>query len=163
MTERQSALVVLGDTRTARRLLRHAGERAKASGLCLVLLSVMPSEEFQARDWARLRIPELDVRYTVEAAEDEGERHGERLAREVLDGLGVEYVVDARVGRKASIVLDVADEYDCSEVYLSGRHNGPWGHTTFDRVMEEVVDRFDGPVTVMVEPDEDDERETETS
>jgi nucleotide-binding universal stress UspA family protein len=154
MTDRRRALVVLGHTGTGRRLLRHAGEHAQGCGVELVLLSVMPSAEFQARDWARLRIPQLDTPYTVEVAEDEGERHGRRLARETLDGLDVDYVVDARVGRAASLILDVAAEYDCAELFLSGRRNGPWEHTTFDRVMEEVIDRFDGPVTVLMEPEE---------
>jgi nucleotide-binding universal stress UspA family protein len=154
MAERRRALVVLGHTGTARRLLRHAGEHAAGCGVELVLLSVMPSEEFQARDWARLRIPRLDMPYTVEAAEEEGERHGRRLAKEVLGDLDVDYEVDARVGRKASLILGVAEEHGCSEVFLSGRRNGPWDHTTFDRVMEEVIDRFDGPVTVVIEPGE---------
>jgi nucleotide-binding universal stress UspA family protein len=91
--------------------------------------------------------------YTVEAAEEEGERHARKLAREVLADLDVDYEVDSRVGREASIVLDVAAERDCSEVFLVGHRSGPWGHTTFDRVMEEVVDRFDGPVTVMMGED----------
>jgi len=154
MAERRRALVVLGHTGTARRLLRHAGEHAAGCEVELVLLSVMPSEEFQARDWARLRIPQLEMPYTVEAAEEEGERHGRRLAREVLGDLDVDYEVDARVGRKASLILDVADEHRCSEVFLAGHRSGPWDHTTFDRVMEEVIDRFDGPVTVVIEPDD---------
>ncbi len=150
MTERRRALVVLGYTGTARRLLRHAGEHAAGCDLDLVLLTVMPSAEFQARDLARLRIPHLDMPYTVEAAQDEGARHARQLAREVFADLDVDYEVDSRVGREASTVLDVAAERDCSEVFLVGHRNGPWGHTTFDRVMEEVIDRFDGPVTVMM-------------
>ena len=142
--------MVLDYTGTARRLLRHAGEHAAGCDLDLVLLTVMPSAEFQARDWSRLRIPHLDMPYTVEAAQDEGARHARKLAREVLADLGVDYEVDSRVGGEANIVLDVAAERDCSEVFLVGHRSGPWGHTTFDRVMEEVVDRFDGPVTVMM-------------
>lgn len=153
MTDRRRALVVLGYTETARRLLRHAGEHAEGCGLDLILLAVMPSAEFQARDWARLRIPELDMPYTVEAAQEEGERHGRHLAREVLTDLDVDYEVDSRVGRKASLILDVAEEHGCSEVFLAGHRNGPWGGTTFDRVMEEVVERFDGPVTVVMDPE----------
>lgn len=157
MTERRSALVLVGYTETARRLLRHAGEHAAGCDLDLVLLTVMPSAEFQARDWARLRIPHLDMPYTVEAAEEEGERHAKRLAREMLADLGVDYEVESRVGRTASLVLDVAAEHDGSEVFVTGHRNGPWGHTTFDRVMEEVIDRFDGPVTVMMGPELEEE------
>ncbi|MEF8790862.1 MAG: universal stress protein [Haloarculaceae archaeon] len=150
MVERRSALVLVGYTEPARRLLRHAGEHARGCGLDLVLLSVMPSREYQARDLSRLQIPHLDLPYTVEAAQDEGARHARRLAREVLGDLDVDYEIESRVGREASLVLDVAAEHGCSELFLVGHRNGPWEQTTFDRVMEEVIDRFDGPVTVVM-------------
>ena len=62
----------------------------------------------------------------------------------------VDYEIESRVGREASLVLDVAAEHGCSELFLVGHRNGPWEQTTFDRVMEEVIDRFDGPVTVVM-------------
>lgn len=158
MADRRSALVLVGCADPARRLRRHAGEHARGCDLDLVSLSVVPSREYQARDLARLRIPHLDMPCTVEAARDEGARHARRLARDALGDLDVDDGIESRVGRKASPVLDVAAEHGCSELFLVGHRDGPWEQTTFERVMEEVSDRFDGPVTVVVgeelEPDE---------
>lgn len=147
------ALVVVGYTDPARRLLRHAGEHAAGCDLELVLLSIMPTREFQERDSARLAIPKLELPYTVEAAQDEGERHTRRLAREVLDGLDVIWTVDSRVGRTASLILDAADDHGCSEIHLVGHRNGLWQQTPFDDVLVEVVTGFDGPVTVLMGED----------
>lgn len=152
MSTARRALVVLGYSETARRLLRHAGEHAQGCGVDLVVLTVMPTEEFQDRDWARLRIPRLDTPYTVGAAEEEGARHARRLVREVLGDLELDYEIESRVGRTASLILDVAAEHDCSELFLAGRRGGPWADTTFDRVVTEVVETFDGPVTVLMGP-----------
>lgn len=155
MTDRNRALVVVGFTDMARRLLRHAGNHAQGCDVELVLLAVMPDEEFQERDRTRLAIPELDMPYTVGAAEEEGQRHAKKLAREVLSGLDVSYEVESRVGRRAGLVVDRAVALECTEIFLAGYRNGPWAHSTFDRVMTEVVTDFDGPVTVMMNPEPD--------
>ena len=153
MTETERALVVVGFTEMARRLLRHAGEHGQGCGVELVLLAIMPDKEFQDRDQARLTIPHLDMPYTVGAAEEEGERHAKQLAREVISDLDVSYDVESHVGRQASLVLDRAAERDCTEIFMAGYRNGRWQNATFDRVMTEVVTEFDGPVTVMMSPD----------
>lgn len=153
MADTERGLVVLGFSETSRRLLRHAGRHAHGCDVELVLLTVMPTKEFQDRDRARLAIPKLDIPYTVGAAEEEGLRHAKRLTREVLSDLDVSYEVESRVGRKASLVVDVAAEHGCTEIFLAGHRNGRWQAATFDSVMTEVVTAFDGPVTVLMGPD----------
>jgi nucleotide-binding universal stress UspA family protein len=155
MANTERALVVVGFTDMARRILRHAGEHAQGCNVELVLLAIMPDKEFQDRDRMRLAIPKLDMPYTVGAAEDEGERHAKQLASEVFSDLDVSYDVESRVGRQASLVLDRAAARDCSEIFMAGYRNGPWHNSTFDRVMTEVATEFDGPVTVIINPDPD--------
>lgn len=152
MTDHDRELVVLGHTNADRRLLRAAGQSALGRDAELILLTIMPSKEFEERDRARLAIPHLDLPYSVGAAEEEGKRHANELAAETLGDLDVSYEAVSAVGREASIILDTAAEYGCSQIFLAGHRNNPWQHTTFDKVMTEIITKFDGPVTVMVEP-----------
>lgn len=157
MTETERALVVVGFTETGRRLLRHAGEHASGCDVELVLLSVMPTAEFQDRDRARLGIDFRGEAFTVGTAEAEGVHQATALVRELFADLDVSYEVEGRVGRKATLILDQAAAHECTEVFLAGHRNSRWNTSTFDRVMTEVVTGFDGPVTVMMGPELDEE------
>lgn len=153
MPEHDRALVVIGFTEPDRRLLRHAGRQAQGCDMELVLLTIMPNKEFQERDQARLAIPRLEMPYTVGAAQDEGRQHARRLARDILASFDISYEIESRIGRKASLILDRAVANRCSQVFLAGHRNSPWQNDTFDQVMTEVVTEFDGPVTVIVDPE----------
>ncbi|UTF54736.1 universal stress protein [Natronosalvus rutilus] len=155
MIDHNRALVVLGFSETSRRLLEYAGRHAQECDVELILLTIMPTSEFQERDRARLAIPHVEKSYTVGEAEEEGVRHAKRLAREALEGFDVSYEIESHVGRQASLVLERARDRDCSTIFMAGHRNGPWQNTTFDNVMAEVVSAFEGPVTVMMGPERD--------
>jgi nucleotide-binding universal stress UspA family protein len=149
------ALVVVTPGNRGRRLLREAGEYAEGTDTELVLLTVVPEEEFEEKRRAVAGIGSSDAVYTLEQAEDSAEREATAVADDALAGLDVPYHAVGTIGREADAILDVADSEDAEHVFLGSRRRSPAGKALFGDVAQTVLLEFDGPVTLLMGEDVD--------
>lgn len=150
----QRGLVLIGESETARALLREAGEIAAALGVELVALSTITREEYE-HDLAALdAIEHLEhVDFEEESGPDLARELGEDLVGEVLAGLDVEVsvvgrLVDEGIGR---VVVETAERHDCDHVFLVGHSRSRAADALFGDAARYVVHHFDGSVTVRTE------------
>jgi nucleotide-binding universal stress UspA family protein len=149
------ALVVVTPGNRGRRLLREAGAYAEGTDTELVLLTVVPEEEFEEKRRAVAGIGSSDAVYTLEQAEDSAEREATAVADDALAGLDVPYHAVGTIGREADAILDVADSEGAEHVFLGSRRRSPAGKALFGDVAQTVLLEFDGPVTLLMGEDVD--------
>ncbi|SFR60604.1 Nucleotide-binding universal stress protein, UspA family [Halogeometricum rufum] len=149
------ALVVVTPGNRGRRLLREAGAYAEGTDTELVLLTVVPEEEFEEKRRAVAEIGSSDAVYTLEQAEESAEREATTVADDALAGLDVSYHAVGTIGREADAILDVADSEDAEHVFLGSRRRSPAGKALFGDVAQTVLLEFDGPVTLLMGEDVD--------
>jgi nucleotide-binding universal stress UspA family protein len=149
------ALVVVTPGNRGRRLLREAGEYAEGTDTELVLLTVVPEEEFEEKRRAVAGIGSSDAVYTLEQAEESAEREATAVADDALAGLDVSYHTVGTIGREADAILDVADSEGAEHVFLGSRRRSPAGKALFGDVAQTVLLEFDGPVTLLMGEDVD--------
>lgn len=147
------ALVVVTPGERGRRLLREAGQYAAATDAELVLLTVIPEQEFEEKRRAVASIGSSDAVYTLEQAEESAERGAMALADEELAGVDVSCRPVGTIGREAAAILDVAREEGVDHVFLGGRKRSPTGKALFGDVAQTVLLNFGGPVTVVMGED----------
>lgn len=145
------ALVVVDASEGAKRLIREAGELATGVGAKLTLLHVTSEEEYNEKVSAMQQIPEADVSYNLEAAEEGGRQFVRDIAREVLEGMDVEYDAVAEVGDIVDEVLDEAEDRGCDHIFVAGRKRSPAGKALFGDTAQAIILDFDGAVTILTE------------
>ncbi|AFK20033.2 universal stress protein [Haloferax mediterranei ATCC 33500] len=146
----QRALVVVSPNERSNRILREAGELAAGSGAELVVLTVLPDEEFERTRSALADVGSSDVVYGIDQATESATRKAKRLAREALDDLDVDYRVVADIGPEVDSVLETAEAESCDHLFVSGRRRSPTGKLLSRDVTQTVMLNFDGPVTVLL-------------
>jgi nucleotide-binding universal stress UspA family protein len=123
---------------------------ARAYGVTLHVLHVVPEEEFEAHlDEIQSLDREADYSLTQE------ENSARRLARDLVEGSLDDWDPDTvepmgRVGDPTEEVLAAADELDARHVVVGGRRRSPVGKALFGSTTQEVLLESDRPViTVM--------------
>ena len=148
------ALAVVSATDTSKRLVREAGELAAGVGAELVLLRVVPEDDYEGTRDAVETIREIDNTYTLEQATAEARQSAAELGREVLSDVDVEYEALGTVGRESERILAVAADQGCDHVFVIGRRRSPAGKAVFGDIAQSVILNFDGAVTVMLDGEE---------
>lgn len=141
-------------------VVRAAGQFVARAGGRLTVLNVMPTGAFADRQRAREQLPGFG-RFSRAQAETERRSSGEYVATEALGGLGVEYDCIGRIGREADRILAEAADRDCRRVFLSDRRRSSLGAMRASRVVDELLDSFDGQVTVVESADTTEPRQSE--
>lgn len=147
------ALAVVGETAASERLLAEAGELAAGVDADLVVLAVTPEGDYGDTRESRSRAGGQP--YSVDQAAEDARQRAESLARQVLDGIDVEYEAVGSVGSVADRILGTADERDCDHVFVVGRRRSPTGKAIFGDVAQSVILNFDGAVTVLMDDGDD--------
>lgn len=149
------ALVVVSASDTSKRLVREAGELAAGVDAELVLLRVIPEEEYESRRDAVENIADIDNTYTLDQATEEARQSAADIARDVLGDIDVTYESLGTIGRETARILDSAEENDCDHIFVIGRKRTPTGKAIFGDIAQSVILNFDGPVTVMLDTAEE--------
>lgn len=147
----EHALVVVDASEGTKHLIREAGELAKGVDAKLTLLHVTAEEEYNEKVSAMQRIPEADVSYNLEAAEEGGRQFVRDIAREVLEGMAVDYEAVAEVGDVVEEVLDEADKRGCDHIFVAGRKRSPAGKALFGDTAQAIILDFEGAVTILTD------------
>jgi hypothetical protein len=82
------------------------------------------------------------------------------MAREAFDGLDVDYRVVADIGPEADSALETAQWEGCDHLFISGRQRSPAGKLLSRDATQSLMLRFDGPVTVLLGDEDENEDNT---
>ncbi|ELZ90126.1 universal stress protein [Haloferax sulfurifontis] len=146
----ERALVVVSPEERSHRILREAGELAAGSGAELVVLTVLPDEEFERTRSALASVGSPDVVYGIDQAIESATRRAKRVAREAFDGLDLDYRIVADIGPEADTILETARWEGCDHLFIAGRRRSPAGKLISRDMTQSVMLNFDGPVTVLL-------------
>jgi nucleotide-binding universal stress UspA family protein len=150
----ERALAVVTQDERSKRVVREAGELAGGVGAELVLLTVLPKEEYEEKRHAMEQAAGSEVVYTLSQAEQSARQTARSVASEVLDGVDVDHEVLGAVGREADTILEVADNQGCDHLFIAGRRRSPTGKALFGDLTQQVLLTFEGPVTVLLGDEE---------
>lgn len=145
------ALVVVDASDGAKRLVREAGELAAGVDAELTLLHVTKEEEYADKASAMASIPDANVSYTKDRAEEGGRQFVRDIARETLKDIAVQYEAVGEVGDRVDKTLSVAETRGCDHVFVAGQKRSPAGKALFGDVAQTVILEFDGAVTIIAE------------
>lgn len=151
----QRALVAVRPTKLSERLVREAGELAAGVDAEIILMSTIPTQDYEKQRRALAEIRELDSGHSIEQAEEALERATGRLARKTFTDLDVSYELVGKVGREVRGILAEAKERDCDHIFLTGRRRSPTGKAVFGDATQSVLLNFDGPATVLLGPEDE--------
>jgi nucleotide-binding universal stress UspA family protein len=140
--------VVRQDSPATPELLREAGTFAAGVDAELLVLHVMPEEEYEERMSSRMETGSGGGAFSIDEAEREATFIAKEAARDALGDVDVEYELKGVVGRIGQDVIEIADEEDCDHLFVSGRRRSPSGKAFFGDVTQRLLLNFDGMVTV---------------
>lgn len=144
------ALVVVDASDGAKRLVREAGDLAKGVDAELTLLHVTDEDEYNDKTAAMASIPEANVSYSHEQAEEGGRQFVRDVAREALPE-DIDFNAVGDVGERVDAILHQAERLGCDHIFIAGRQRSPTGKALFGDVAQSVILDFDGAVTIVTE------------
>lgn len=145
--------VVRRDSAATPELIREAGELAEGVGAGLLLLHVMPEDEYDERMRSRRETGSGGGTFSMDEAEREATHIAKEAGRSTLKDLDVDYEAIGIVGRLEQDVIEVAERENCDHVFISGRRRSPSGKAIFGDVTQRILLNFDGMVTVSLQDD----------
>ena len=149
----QRPMAVVTEDEASRRVVREAGELAAGLGVELVLLTVVPEEEYDRKREA-MEDAGSTTPYTLSQAEQNARRTARSVAEDVLDDVDVEYEVLGAVGRQADMIMEVAREESVDHLFIAGRRRSPTQKALFGDLTQRILLNFDGTVTVLLSDEE---------
>lgn len=146
----ERALAVVTQDERSKQVVREAGELAAGVGAKLVLLTVIPQDEYERKKDAMDSVGSSDVIYTLSQAEQSARQTARSVADEVLEDLDVDYEVLGAVGRETDTILTVAQEEAVDHIFIAGRRRSPTQKAVFGDLTQRVLLNFTGTVTVLL-------------
>lgn len=140
---------------------------AEAYGDDLVVLHVMPEDEFESiqqvvnqaeRSWAEGFVPYFEGSdppeggYYLDRATEDAADMAEDVAQATLDGqLNVE--AEGRVGDPVTEIINVAQDLDARYIVIGGRKRTPAGKALFGSATQSLLLNADRPVVTVMSED----------
>jgi len=147
-----TVLAAIGEREGSDEIVSHAYELSTAYGEPLVVLHVVPEEDFQEHKASIEGIDEFqDISFT------QGEESAARFAGLVIDRAVADVDHDmvetrGRVGDPADMLLAEAESIDPSYIVIGRKHRSPVGKAVFGSTTQEILLNATHPVvTVMLE------------
>lgn len=129
-------------------LVREAGEFAAGVDAELVLLHVMPEDEYDERMSSRLETGSGGGTFSIDEAEREATHIAKEAGRRVVEEHDVDVEYRGVVGRLEQDAIEIAEDEGCDHMFISGRRRSPSGKAFFGDVTQRILLNFDGLVTV---------------
>jgi nucleotide-binding universal stress UspA family protein len=140
--------VVRMDTGASEALVEEAVELCEGVDAELVLLHVMPEDEYEDRMATRLETGSGGGTFSIDEAEREATHIAKEAGRRVVEAHDVDVEYRGVVGRLERDAIEIAEEEGCDHVFISGRRRSPSGKAFFGDVTQRILLNFDGLVTV---------------
>lgn len=147
-----SILAAIGEETASGSVISVAYDMAAAYGEPLVVLHVVPNEEFEAHKESIESLPDFSD-MSFEQEEDSAARYARRVVETQLDAFDDDLVeTRGRVGNPTDEILAEAKHLDASFIVIGGRRRSPVGKALFGSTTQEVLLSADTPVvTIMTE------------
>jgi nucleotide-binding universal stress UspA family protein len=149
----ERALAVVTQDERSKQVVREAGQLAAGVDAPLLLLTVLPEEEYERKREA-MESAGGTTPYTLSQAEQSARRTAQSVAKEVLGDVDVDFQVLGAVGREASTILGVAEEERVDHIFMAGRRRSPTQKAVFGDLTQRILLNFDGVVTVLLTEEE---------
>jgi nucleotide-binding universal stress UspA family protein len=143
------AIAVVEASDSAKELVREAGELAAGVDAELLLLHVTTEDEYSERRESMASIPDIDVNYTIDEAQDGARKFAKDIGRDVLSDVDIDTESVGRVGEKGDEILELAESTGADHIFVAGRKRSPTGKAIFGDVTQRIILEFDGAVTVV--------------
>jgi nucleotide-binding universal stress UspA family protein len=112
----------------------------------LIVLHVIPKEEYEAHKESILSIPEHKS-FPISQEEESAKQFAERFVLETLEDPDMEMIeAQGRVGDVTTEILDVAGEIEPRYLVISGRRRSPAGKAVFGSTAQQILLRAECPV-----------------
>lgn len=140
--------VVRLDTGASEALVEEAIELCEGVDAELLLLHVMPEDEYEDRMATRLETGSGGGTFSIDEAEREATHIAKEAGRGVVEAHDVDVEYRGIVGHIERDVIEVAEDEDCDHIFIAGRRRSPSGKAIFGDVTQRILLNFDGMVTV---------------
>ncbi|WP_323675632.1 universal stress protein [Halorubellus sp. PRR65] len=140
--------VVRVDTGATEELVEEAVELCEGVDAELVLLHVMPEDEYEERMATRMETGSGGGAFSINEAEREATHIAKEAGRRVVEEHDVDVEYRGIVGHLEQDAIEVAEDEDCDHVFVAGRRRSPSGKAFFGDATQRILLNFDGMVTV---------------
>ncbi|MFB6154669.1 MAG: universal stress protein [Haloferacaceae archaeon] len=147
------ALAVVTQDERSKQVVREAAELAAGVGAKLLLLTVVPEEDYERKREA-MEEAGSTTPYTLSQAEQSARHTARSVADEVLDEIDVDYELLGAVGRESSTILSIARDEEVDHIFIAGRRRSPTQKAIFGDITQRVLLNFNGTVTVLLTEEE---------
>lgn len=143
-------LAAIGERSPPNPVITVGYDLAEAYGDELVVLHVVPLEEFDSHREAVQQIDEF-ADYSLRQEEGSAARFAREMVDSTLDACDWERVsTEGRVGDPVDEILAVAGEVDARYLVVGGRRRSPAGKAIFGSITQSVLLNADRPVTTVM-------------
>ncbi len=141
-----SALVLVTEDHPTERLIEAAKQHVKGVDVDLYVCRIYDRIDYQGK----LR------QGAISGKEVESIEELEQQAKEVAESIGTElvdenngYTAIGRVGEIPRDAFEIAENNDIDHIFVPGKNRSPTGKAVFGDGTQDIILRFDGPVTVV--------------
>jgi|AntDeeMetagen681_2_1112603.scaffolds.fasta_scaffold25671_1 nucleotide-binding universal stress UspA family protein len=138
--------VVRSDSPATSELLEEADALTNGVDAELILLHVMPDDEYDERMSSRMETGSGGGSFSIDEAEREANHIAKEAGRNALGHTDFETI--GIVGHLAQDAIEVAERENCDHIFISGRRRSPSGKAIFGDVTQRILLNFDEMVTV---------------
>lgn len=139
-------LVAIGETERAEQTVTIAHDLATAYDDTLVVLHVVPQEDYDEHKASVEEIPEFGD-FSLTQEEESARRYARRFVDRIVGGVDSEMVeLRGRVGDVSTEVLAEAESLDPRFLVISGRRRSPAGKALFGNTAQRILLNADCPV-----------------
>jgi nucleotide-binding universal stress UspA family protein len=138
-------LAVIDETERAKRIVPLAHDLATAYDERLVVLHVIPKEDYDAHKESMQGIPEFED-FSLSQEADSAADFARRVVEETVGAPNVDVEARGRVGDIADETLAEADSVDPRYLVVSGKRRSPTGKAIFGSAVQKVLLNADCPV-----------------
>jgi len=138
-------LTAVDETEQSERTLSIAHDLARAYDDTLVVLHVIPNEDYREHKRAIEDLPGFGD-FSLSQAEDSAKQVAEQFGRNTLEGDTGAIETRGRVGNVADEILAEADSLDPQYLVIGGRRRSPTGKALFGDRAQKILLNADCPV-----------------
>lgn len=146
MDPMSSILVLMRNDQPDERLLEIANRHIRGTDTSAVVCRVYDEDRYQSEIQQNVRSGN-DIE-SVDQLEATAEETAQTIATSVFDDENTVIPIGL-AGDLPNDVLELANEYGCTQIFLSGRKRSPVGKAFFGDIAQQILLEFDGPVTIM--------------
>lgn len=138
-------LIVQAKDEPDQKLLNTATQYVTGTETDVLFCRIIDEKQFQnnlqRQSKSGTNVESIDEMESIATAE------ADKIAAETF-GNDIPYTALGIVGTIPGDIMQLADEYECDHIFVSGKQRSPTGKAVFGDLAQSIILQFDGPVTV---------------